>query len=89
MFEWLAKSHVATVANINSKTKIIYALNAANIRYYLKCRDINRYSATKRGRIGKIGIKPKYVTEIFVDKCNFLESKSALLRKVSKTATLQ
>ena len=55
---------------INSKTKIIYALNAANIRYYLKCRDINRYSATKRDRIGKIGIKPKYVTEIFVDREN-------------------
>ena len=89
MFEWLAKSHVATAANINSKTKIIYALNAANIRYYLKCRDINRYSATKRDRIVKIGIKPKYVTEIFMDKCDFLESKSALLRKVSKTVTLQ
>lgn len=55
---------------INSKTKIIYALNTANIRYYLKCRDINRYSATKRDRIGKIGIKPKYVTEIFVDREN-------------------
>ena len=70
MFEWLAKSHVATAANINSKTKIIYALNATNIRYYLKCRDINRYSTTKRGRIEKIGIKPKYVTEIFVDRQN-------------------
>lgn len=70
MFEWLAKSHVATAANINSKTKIIYALNAANIRYYLKCRDINRYSTTKRDRIGKICIKPKYVTEIFVDREN-------------------
>ena len=69
MFEWLAKSHVATAANINSKTKIIYALNATNIRYYLKCRDINRYT-TKRGRIEKISIKPKYVTEIFVDREN-------------------
>lgn len=57
-------------ANINSKTKIIYALNATNIRYYLKCRDINRYSTTKRGRIEKISIKPKYVTEIFVDREN-------------------
>lgn len=70
MFEWLAKSHVATAANINSKTKIIYALNATNIRYYLKCRDINRYSTTKRGRIEKISIKSKYVTEIFVDREN-------------------
>ena len=35
-----------------------------------KTKDVNRRNTFDQARIGSLGIKPKYVTEIFVDKEN-------------------
>lgn len=44
------------------------ALSAADIRYEYRMKDLNRRNAFDQARTGGLGIKPKFVTEILVDK---------------------
>ena len=44
------------------------ALIAAGISYDCRVRDLNRRNAFDQARMGSLGIKPKFVTEIFVDR---------------------
>ena len=51
-------------------SRITDALAAAGIKFYCKTKDVNRRNTFDQARIGTLGIKPKYITEIFVDKEN-------------------
>ena len=42
----------------------------SRIKFYCKTKDANRRNAFDQARIGTLGIKPKYITEVFVDKEN-------------------
>ena len=42
----------------------------AGIKFYCKSKDVNRHNTFDQARIGTLGIKPRYVTEVFVDKEN-------------------
>ena len=64
------KSQVATISDPYQCNRITNALAAAGIKSYCKTKDINRRNTFDQARIGTLGIKPKYVTEIFVDKGN-------------------
>ena len=50
--------------------RITDALAAAGIKFYCKSKDVNRHNTFDQARIGTLGIKPRYVTEVFVDKEN-------------------
>ena len=70
MFEQFFKSQVAAVSDPYQCNRITDALAAAGIKFYCKTKDVNRRNTFDQARIGSLGIKPKYVTEIFVDKEN-------------------
>ena len=70
MLEQFFKSQVAAVSDPNQCNRITDALAAAGIKFYCKTNDVNRRNTFDQARIGTLGIKPKYVTEIFVDKEN-------------------
>ena len=65
MLEQFFKSQVAAVSDPCQCNRITDALAAAGIKFYC-----NRRNTFDQARIGTLGIKPKYVTEIFVDKEN-------------------
>lgn len=74
MLEQFFKSRVATVSESTYCHRITDALTAAGIKCYCKTKDANQrsvFDATRmRAQIGNFGIKPRYITEIFVDKEN-------------------
>ena len=70
MLEQFFKSLVATVSDPYQCSCITDALAAAGIKFYCKTRDINRRNTFDQARMGTLGIKPQYVTEVFVDKEN-------------------
>lgn len=70
MLERFFKSQIATVSDPDQCSRITDALTAAGIRFYCKTKDINRRNAFDQARIGTLGIKPKYITEVFVDQEN-------------------
>ena len=74
MLERFFKSQVATVSDSTYCHRITDALTAAGIKCYCKTKDVNQrsvFDATRmRAQIGTFGIKPQYITEIFVDKEN-------------------
>ncbi len=70
MFEQFLKAQVATTSDPYQCNCITDALAAAEIKFYCKTKDVNRRNTFDQARIGTLGIKPKYVTEIFVDKEN-------------------
>ena len=70
MFERLLKAQVATVSDTDHRSRITDALTAAGIPCYCKTKDVNQRNAFDQRRFGTLGIKPKYITEIFVDKEN-------------------
>lgn len=70
MLEQFFKSQVATVSDPYQGSRITDALAAAGIKFYCKTKDVNRRNAFDQARIGTLGIKPKYITEVFVDKEN-------------------
>ena len=70
MLEHFFKSLVATVSNPYQCNRITDALAEAGIKFYCKSKDVNRHNTFDQARIGTLGIKPKYVTEVFVDKEN-------------------
>ena len=70
MLERLFKSQVAMVSDSDQCNRITDALTEAGIKFYCKTKDVNRRNTFDQARIGTLGIKPKYVTEVFVDKEN-------------------
>ena len=60
----------ATVSDPYQCNRITDALAAAGIKFYCKSKDVNRHNTFDQARIGTLGIKPRYVTEVFVDKEN-------------------
>lgn len=68
MLEHFFKSLVATVSDPYQCNRITDALAAAGIKFYCKSKDVNRHNTFDQARIGTLGIKPQYVTEVFVDK---------------------
>lgn len=70
MLEHFFKSQVATISDLYQCNRITDALAAAGIKFYCKTRDINRRNTFDQARMGTLGIKPQYVTEVFVDKEN-------------------
>ena len=59
-----------TFAHLLHTLQKSHALAAAGIKFYCKTKDVNRRNAFDQARIGTLGIKPKYITEVFVDKEN-------------------
>ena len=70
MLERFLKTRVATVSDAERCRKIKEVLTEAGIPCYCKTKDVNRRNAIDQSRMGTLGIKPKVVTEIFVDKEN-------------------
>ena len=70
MLEQFFKSQVATVSDPYQGSRITDALAAAGIKFYCKFKDVNRHNTFDQARIGTLSIKPRYVTEVFVDKEN-------------------
>lgn len=70
MLEHFFKSLVATVSDPYQCNRITDALAAAGIKFYCKSKDVNRHNTFDQARIGTLGIKPRYVTEMFVGKEN-------------------
>lgn len=70
MLEQFFKSQVAAVSDPYQCNRITDELAAAGIKFYCKTKDVNRRNTFDQARIGTLGIKPKYITEIFVDKEN-------------------
>ena len=70
MLERFFKSQIAAVSDPDQCSRITDALTAAGIKFYCKTKDVNRRNTFDQARIGTLGIKPKYITEIFVDKEN-------------------
>ena len=70
MFERIFKAHIATVSDVQRRSRIVDALAAEGIPCSCKTKDVNRRNAFDQGKTGALGIRPKYVTEIFVDKKN-------------------
>ena len=70
MLERFFKSQIATVSDPYQYNRITDALAAVGIKFYCKTKDANRRNAFDQARIGALGIKPKYITEVFVDKEN-------------------
>ena len=70
MLEQFFKALVATISDPYQCNRITDALAVAGIKFYCKTKDVNRRTTFDQARMGTLGIKPKYVTEIFVDKEN-------------------
>lgn len=70
MLEQFFKSQIAIVSDPDQCSRITDALAATGIKFYCKTKDVNRRNAFDQARIGTMGIKPKYITEVFVDKEN-------------------
>lgn len=70
MLEQYFKSKIATVSDLYQCNRITDALAAAGVKFYCKTKDANRRNAFDQASIGTLGIKPKYITEAFVDKEN-------------------
>jgi len=70
MLERFFKSQIAAVSDPDQCSRITDALTAAGIKFYCKTKDVNRRNTFDQARIGTLGIKPKYITEVFVDKEN-------------------
>ena len=70
MLEHFFKSLVATVSDPYQCNRITDALAATGIKFYCKSKDVNRHNTFDQARIGTLGIKLRYVTEVFVDKEN-------------------
>lgn len=70
MLEQFFKSQVAAVSDPCQCNLITDALAAAGIKFYCKTKDVNRRTTFDQARMGTLGIKPHYVTEVFVDKEN-------------------
>ena len=64
MLEHFFKSLVATVSDPYQCNRITDALAAAGIKFYCKSKDVNRHNTFDQARIGTLGIKPRYVTEV-------------------------
>ena len=70
MLELFFKSQIATVSDPYQCNCITDALAAAGIKFYCKTIDDNRRNAFEQARLGPLALKPKYITEVFVDKEN-------------------
>ena len=74
MLERFFKSQVAAVSDSAQCHRITDALTAAGIKCYCKTKDVNQRSVFDQSRmqaqLSTFGIKPRYITEIFVDKEN-------------------
>ena len=70
MLEQFFKSQVATISDPYQCNRITDALAAVGIKFYCKTKDVHWRTMFDQARMGTLGIKPKYVTEIFVDKEN-------------------
>ncbi len=74
MLERFFKSQVATISDSAQCHRITDALTAAGIKCYCKTKDVNQRGvfdqSRMRAQLGTFGIKPRYITEIFVDKEN-------------------
>ena len=68
MFDHFFKTCVAAVPDAEELNRMKDALSAASIRYKCRMKDLNRRNAFDHARTGGLGIKPKFVTEILVDK---------------------
>lgn len=68
MFDHFFKTRIATISNAEELNRIKDALITAGISYDCMVRDLNRRNAFDQARMGSLGIKPKFVTEIFVDR---------------------
>ena len=68
MFDHFFKTRVAAVSDAEELKRMKDALSAAGIRYECRMKDLNRRNAFDQARTGGLGIKPKFVTEILVDK---------------------
>lgn len=70
MLERFFKSQVTAVSDPCQCNRITDALAVAGIKFYCKTKDVNRRTTFDQARMGTLGIKPRYITEIFVDKEN-------------------
>ena len=70
MLEQFFKSQVAVISDPYQCNRITDALAAVGIKFYCKTKDVNRRTTFDQARMGTLGIKPHYVTEVFVDKKN-------------------
>ena len=70
MLEQFFKSQVAAISDSYQCNRITDALATAGIKFYCKTKDVNRRTTFDQARMGTLGIKPQYVTEVFVDKEN-------------------
>ena len=70
MLEQFFKSQVTAVSDPYQCNRITDALAAAGIKFYCKTKDVNRRTTFDQARMGTLGIKPRYITEIFVYKEN-------------------
>ena len=68
MFDHFFKTCVAAVSDAEELNRMKDALSAAGIRYECRMKDLNRRNAFDQARTGGLGIKPKFATEILVDK---------------------
>lgn len=68
MFDHFFKTCVAVVSDAEELERIKDALSATGIRYECRMKDLNRRNAFDQARTGSLGVKPKFVTEILVDK---------------------
>ena len=68
MVDHFFKTCVATVSDAEELNRMKDALSAASIRYECRMKDLNRRNAIDQARTGSLGIQPKFVTEILVDK---------------------
>ena len=79
MLERFFKACVAVTADARRRDQITAALTVARVPYTYRVKDVNRRNVFDQGRTGSLGIRPQYVTEIFVDKENAARAQ-ALLR---------
>ena len=77
MFDHFFKACVATVWDAEKLNRMKDALSAAGIRYECRMKDLNRRNAFDQARTGGLGIKPKFATEILVDKKDVADSWSS------------
>ena len=68
MFDYFFKTCVATISDAEELNRIKDALNVADISYECRMKDLNRRNTFDQAKTGSLGIKPKFVTEILVDK---------------------
>ena len=64
MLEQFFKSQVAVISDPYQCNRITDALATAGIKFYCKTKDVNRRTTFDQARMGTLGIKPQYVTEV-------------------------